>query len=172
MPWSLEICSTQCSLIHQVGKHSISNQDTYLYLSHKNSSVHLTTTYMRCSSWITDVEWLDNPTRLYSFILDTGTRPPGMTLPRKVWVPLNHLCAGVEHLHHCLHKWGMVSSAAVSVALTNKPSTLLSPMSNPLPPYGLHGVMALDDETIKFLPKTCSENQCGLAAHSNNLLKR
>ena len=41
--WSLDICFTQRSPVHEVGMHIISNRDTHLYPPHNNSSIHLTT---------------------------------------------------------------------------------------------------------------------------------
>jgi len=52
MTWSLDICSTQRSPVHRVQKHSASNRDTHLYSPHNNSSVYLTTTYVRRSERI------------------------------------------------------------------------------------------------------------------------
>jgi len=94
--------------------HSVSNRDSHLYLTH-NNSVHLTTvTYVRCFGLDhrRNAKWLDNTTRLCTFIPNTSTHPLGMTLPRIVWVRLTHLCTSVGRFHSCLHKWGMVSSAA------------------------------------------------------------
>jgi len=49
-------------------------------------------------------EWLDNPTRLRSFISDTGTHPTGVALPRRAWVRLNCLRTGVGRFRSCLYK--------------------------------------------------------------------
>ena len=68
-----------------------------------------------------NAEWADNPTRLCIFIPDTGTQPPGPTLPRRSWVRLNRLGTGVGRFRSSLYKWGMASSAAQK----NKPSTML-----------------------------------------------
>jgi len=54
-----------------------------------------------------------NPTRLRTFIADICTHPPGMTLPRTVWVRLNYLRTGVGRFRSCLHKLGMASSADI-----------------------------------------------------------
>jgi len=59
-----------------------------------------------------NAEWAENPTRLRIFILDTGTNPRGMTLPRRAWVRLNRLRTGVGRSRSCLYKWGMACSAA------------------------------------------------------------
>jgi len=53
---------------------------------------------IRAAHWA-DHRWnterLDNPARLRTFILDSGTHPPGMTLPRIAWIRLNRLRTGV-----------------------------------------------------------------------------
>ena len=54
VPWSLDICFSQRSPVHQVETHRISNRDIHLYPPHNNSSVHLRTTYVRRSGRITD----------------------------------------------------------------------------------------------------------------------
>jgi len=41
-----------------------------------------------CADRQWNAEWADNPTRLRTFIPDTGT-PTGATLPRRAWVRLN-----------------------------------------------------------------------------------
>jgi len=69
-------------------------------------------------------EWLDNTTRLCTFISNTSTHPPGMTLSRTAWVRLDCLHTGVGRFRSCLHKWDTASS--VSVAQKNKPPNMLS----------------------------------------------
>jgi len=92
---------------HRVRMHGLSNRDTHLYPSLNNSinSSDSSITYVRRaeadSRW--NAEWLDNLTRLRIFIPDTGTHPPGMTLPRTAWVRLNRFR---------LHQWSMASSAS------------------------------------------------------------
>ena len=70
---------------------------------------------IRAAHWA-DHRWkserLVNPTRLRTFILNTGTHCPGMTIPRTAWVQLNRLRTGVGRFRSCLHKWSMASSAA------------------------------------------------------------
>ena len=46
-------------------------------------------------------------TRIFS---DNGTHTPGMTLPRRAWVRINHLRTGVGRFRSCLYKCGMASS--------------------------------------------------------------
>ena len=53
VPWSLDICSTQRSLVHRVQTHGVSNRDIHLYPPHNISSVH-PTTYVRHSGRITN----------------------------------------------------------------------------------------------------------------------
>ena len=65
----------------------------------------------RCAAlWVDhrrNAEWLENTTRLRTFIPDIGTHPLGMTMPRTAWVRLNHLRTGVRHFRSYLHTWGM-----------------------------------------------------------------
>ena len=102
-------------------------------------------------------EWLDNLTRLRTFIPDTGTHPPGMALPRTAWVRLNRLLT-FGHFRSCLHKWGMASSAAFECDAKEQTIdhvVLQCPAHRP--PRGLHGMTVLDDETIEWLLNTCPE---------------
>jgi len=57
-------------------------------------------------------EWLENTTRLRTFIPDIGTHTPRLALPRIVRVRSNRLRTGVGRFRSCLHKWGMAPSAA------------------------------------------------------------
>jgi len=45
-----------------------------------------------------NAEWMDKTTRLRTFISDIGTHPSGISLPRTVWVRLNRLHTGMQHL--------------------------------------------------------------------------
>jgi len=85
---------------------------------------------IRAAQWADhqwDAEWADNPTRLRIFIPDTGTHPPGMTLPRNAWVRLNRLRTGVGRFRSCLRKWGMILSASFWCALEQGFSNCGSP---------------------------------------------
>jgi len=81
------------------------NCDTLLCLPHNNSSVHLTTT-----TYVRHIGWIINGRRSGWTALRESA--PALTLPRTVWVRLDHLCTGVVRFCSCLHKWGMASSAA------------------------------------------------------------
>jgi len=48
-----------------------------------------------------NAKWLDIPTSLRNFIRDTGTHPPGMSLPRTAWVRFNCLRTGVGRYRSC-----------------------------------------------------------------------
>ena len=101
-------------------------------------------------------EWLENTTRLHTFIPDIGTQPPRMTLPRTAWIRLYHLCTGVGHFRSCLHIWGMAPPAACECNADEQivdHVVLHCPIHRP--PHGLHGLTVLDDETIKWLLNTC-----------------
>jgi len=123
--------------------HSIFNWDTHLYPPHNNSPVHLTTiTKVLRSERITD--WLENTTRLCSFIPDVGTHPPWTALPRIAWDRLNRLRTGVERFRSCLHKWGMSPSAACECGTdvqTVEHVVIHCPIHRP--PYGVHGLTVL-----------------------------
>jgi len=55
VPWRLDTCSTQHSLVHPVQTHGVSNRDTHSYPPRNNSLVYLTTTaYVRRSGRITN----------------------------------------------------------------------------------------------------------------------
>ena len=54
-----------------------------------------------------NAKWLDNTTRLCTFIPDTGTHSPEMTLPRTAWVRLNRLRIGFWRFRSCLYDWDM-----------------------------------------------------------------
>jgi len=73
-----------------------------------------------------DAEWADNPTRLRTFIPDTGNHLLGMTLPRTASVMFNRLCIGIGCFHCCLCRWVWLPLRTVSVAQKNEPSTMLS----------------------------------------------
>ena len=93
-----------------------------------------------------NAEWLNNTTRLPTFIPDTGTQTPGMTLPRAAWVLLKRLRTGVGHFRSCLHKWGMAPSAACEYGAEEQTVdhvVLECPIHRP--PHGLHGLTVLGD---------------------------
>jgi len=102
-----------------------------------------------------NAEWADNPTRLCIFIPDTGTHPPGMTLPRRAWVRLNCLRTGVRRFHSCLYKLGVASSATVVHVVLRCPIHRT--------PHGLHGLTVLDDDTIEWLLNIYPEIECSQA---------
>jgi len=102
--------------------------------------------------------WADSPTRLRIFIPDTGTHPPGMTLPRRAWVRLNRLRTGVGRFRSCFYKWGMASSPACECDAEEQTVdnvVLQCPIHRS--PHGLYGLTVLDDETIDWLLNICPE---------------
>jgi len=105
--------------MHWVGRHSIWNRVTHLHSSHNSSSAHLATTYVQHTDHRCNAEWVDNTTRLCTFIPDTGTHPPGMILPRTAWVQLNCLCTNVVRSYSWLHKWVWLPLQPVSVVKKN-----------------------------------------------------
>ena len=74
-----------------------------------------------------NAEWLNNPTRLSTFISITSTHPPGMTLPRTAWVRLKTASAAVPDVPTPVYtngEWPLLP--LVSVAQKNRPLTMLS----------------------------------------------
>jgi len=73
-----------------------------------------------------------------------------MTLPRAPWVRLNRLRIGVGLSRSCLHKWGMVPSAACEFG-ANQQTVDHVVLQYPIHrhPHGLHGLTVLDDESIE-----------------------
>ena len=115
---------------------------------------------IRAAQWADhqwNAEWADDPTRLRTVIPDTGTYPPGMTLPRKAWVRRNRLRTGVGRFHSCLYKWGMASSAACECGAEQTVDHVVLHCPIHRPPHGLHGLTVLDDETIEWLLNTCPD---------------
>ena len=60
-------------------------------------------------------EWNNCNTQLHHFIYNIDTPPPGMHLPRRSWVRLNHLRTGIGRFRSSLHNWGMVPSVALRI---------------------------------------------------------
>jgi len=84
--------------------------------------------------------------------------PPGMALPRRAWVRLNRLLAGVGHFRSCLYKWGVASSAVCECDAkeqTVNHVVLQCPIHQRT--HGLHGLTVLDNETTEWLLNTCPE---------------
>jgi len=79
---------------------------------------------------------------------DTGTHPPGMTLPRTAWVRLNRLRTGVGRFRSCLYKWNMASSAVCECGAEEQTVDHVVLQCPTNRPHGLHGLASLGDETI------------------------
>ena len=97
-------------------------------------------------------EWNNCNTRLHHFIYNIDTPPPGMHLPRRFWVRLNHLRTGVGRFRSSLHNWGMVPSAACDCGAENQTAEHIlahCPLFSPL--HGITGLVRLDDDTITWL---------------------
>ena len=150
--------SSPHSIVHQMGMHGIWNRDTHSYLLH-NTLVHLTTlTEVRHAGRITDgmrKGWR----ALQDSVLPSLTHPPGMALPRTAWSgstasePVTDISAPV-----CMNG---VRPLLRLVSAAKKIESLIMLSSNvqsmARPSNGLHGLMVLDDETIKWLFNTCPE---------------
>ena len=120
----------------------------------ENNSIHAA--HWADHQW--NAEWAGNPTRLRTFIRDTGALPLGMTLPRKACIRLNRLRTGDGRFRSCLYKRGMASSAACECGAEEQTVDhvlLQCPIHGP--PHGLHCLTVLDDETIEWLFNTCFE---------------
>jgi len=113
-----------------------------------------------------------HPTKLHILIPDTGTHPPEMTLPRRTWVRLNHLCTGVGRFRSCLYKWGMASSAACQCGAEEQTVgnvVLQCPIHRP--PHGLQGLKVLDDERTEWLLNTCPKSSAAQTVDKRTRLK-
>jgi len=161
VPWSLNICPTQRSPVHQVQTHGTSNQDTHLYPPHNNSLVYLTkTTYVRRSGRIINGmrsgRTIPQASALSSLTL---TPTPGNDPPKKsLGSGLTASAPVLDISHTCLYKWGMASSAACECGAEEQTVdhvVLQCPIHRP--PSGLHGLTVLDDETNESLLNTCHE---------------
>ena len=124
---SPDTCSTQRSPVHRVQMHGASNRDTHLYPPHNNSSVFLTTTYVRRTGRITNVMRSGQTTPQDSAFLFEIRYPPSRNdLPKKslcpAWPP-PHRCRAFPLLFVQM-RYGLLRP--VSVAPMNKPSTTLS----------------------------------------------
>jgi len=141
----------------QVWMHGTLYRDTHLYQPRNNSSVHLTTTYVRRTG--------ESPVEC-----GVGGQPyktphfhpwhptPRVTLSRRAWVRRNCLRTGVGRFCSCLYKWGMISSAARECGKEEQTVdhvVLQWPIHRP--PYELHGLTVLEDETIEWLLNTFHE---------------
>ena len=103
-------------------------------------------------------EWNNCYTRLHLFIYNIDTPPPGMHLPRRSWVRLNHLRIGVGRFRSSLHNWGMVPSAACDCATENGTAEhILAHCPLFSPPHGITGLVRLDDDTITWLHESCPD---------------
>jgi len=99
---------------------------TFEYVFH---IISLKTKQHTCSLWAHHqwkTGWLDNPTRLCTFITDTGTTLRNLPPKNSMCIRLNSLRTGVGRFCSCLHKWVCSLLRLVSVAQKNKPSTMLS----------------------------------------------
>ena len=129
MPWSLDTCSTQCSPVHRVQMHGVSNRDTHLYPPHNNSLAYLrTTTYVPLTKRITDGTRSDS----------TALRDSVLSSPTPALTPLD--CPRQEQRGSGLTASAPVSNVStpaypngvcpplrpVSAVWKNKPSTMLS----------------------------------------------
>ena len=147
---------------HRVGTHGASNRDTYLYPSHNNLSVHLTTTThpgalvgspMECG---VDGQPYNTPHFHPRHRHPLPLERPSQEQPGSGW--FNRLRTGVGRFLFCLCKYGMASSAPCECGAeeqTVNNVVLQCPIHRPS--HGLHGLTVLDDETVEWLLNTCPE---------------
>ena len=143
--------------------------------------------------------WLENTTRLRTFIPNIGTRPPVVALPRTAWLRLHRLRTNVGRFRSCLHKLSVgrfrtfpfsgrfhkCRTFPVLLAQIKAPSApyecgaeeqtvdhVFLHCSIHTCPYRVHGLMVLDDEMIEWPLNTCHKIQCGQAVNYKNWLER
>jgi len=86
------------------------------------------------------------------------TSPPNDP-PKRAWVRLNRLRAGVGRFRPCLYKWDMASSAACECGAEEQTVDhviLQCPVHRP--PHKLQDLTILDDETTEWLLNTCPKS--------------
>jgi len=139
VPWSLDTCctqrspSTKCESTAPQIETSICTGREQLISSSDDNNV-------RAAHWADHqwkAEWLDNTTRLRTFIPDTGTRLPGMILPRTAWVRLYRFTPGSDVSAPVCTNGVWPPLRPVSVAQKNKPSTTLSSNVQSMPAQNL-----------------------------------
>jgi len=124
----MDICSTRASPLHQVGMHGASNRDTHLCSPHNNSSVHLTTTYVRRTGPIINgmrSGWRTLQVSVLSSLTPAPTLPKWLCQEQRgsgltASAPVSNVFtpAYTNVVWHLLRLVGMVQK--------NKPSTMLS----------------------------------------------
>ena len=103
-------------------------------------------------------KWNNCNSRLHHFIYNIDTPPPGMHLPRRSWVRLNHLRTGVGRFRSSLHNRRMVPTAACDCGAENQTAEhILAYCPLFSPPHGITGLVQLDDDTITWLHKSCPD---------------
>ena len=105
-----------------------------------------------------NAEQADSPTRLCTFVPDTTSHTPGLTLPKGAWVRLNRLRTSVGRFCSCFYKWVMASSATCEYGAEEQTVdhvVLQCPIHRPS--HGLHDLTVLNDETTEWLLNTCPE---------------
>ena len=121
-----------------------------------------------------NVEWLENTTRLRTFIPNIRTHTPGITLPsvgpakpppyRCRTFPLLLTQMGHGPFRCLWVRWRRTNHRPCSPAIVQCPIHW--------PPHGLHRLTVLDDEAIQWLLITCPEIQSDLAMDWKNWFTR
>ena len=103
-------------------------------------------------------EWNNFNARLHHFICNIDTPPPGIHLPRRTWLRLNHLRTGVGRFSSSLFNLGKVPPAACDCGAEDQTAEHIlahRPMFSP--PHGITGLVYLDDDTITWLHESCPD---------------
>jgi len=158
MPWSLDICSTQCSPVHRVRMHGISNRGTHLHLPHNNSSFNRTTT---CMCGVLDGSQVECGVvgEHYGtpYFYPRHRNPPSQEHSGSGLIA-SHLCRMFLLLLTKQIGYGPFCGLWVWRKRTaNRRHDVLNCSIHQPPQHGLHGLTVLDDEIIEWLLNTCTE---------------
>ena len=82
-----------------------------------------------------------------------------MTFPRQAWIKLNRLKTGVCLFRAVMHKWGLPSALTCDYGAKEQSANIsitLCPTHHF--PYGIFGIVNLDDHYVTSLSEKCSSN--------------
>ena len=115
----------------------------------------LTQSDIRAAQWmdyVLNMELLKSASRLYAFIPRASSKPLGMGLPRTSWVKLNRLRTGVGRLHSSMYKRGVAPSPNCECDASEQTAVhIISTCPPHRAPKGIQGLLALDDDTRRWL---------------------
>ena len=97
-------------------------------------------------------EWTKHQRPKQLTITPDTTAPPGSDLPRKLWVILNRLRAGVGRFGAEMHKWGLRTSASCACgAATQNAEHILFDCNLLRPPNTVKNLINVTDDTKNWL---------------------